>query len=278
MPLPADEGYQQRSFDAALNSHIAHEVRMRGGPACQLAAAATPALINHDLALEAPELGRRHVDKGSDLDVHSAIPLAVGISTEWRRKLDPADVHSRVNGCTGNAAVTRIMAMRAADNSAHIERRLVDSLLGSTAKGEPCERVLYQRRVDPARLLLLFDVAVDEKLANSGQKIGLTLERWEREGVFVVEVNGYEFELTTFTEPRLQVKLARRAAVNVAPAASVPAVTPVRESGAVIAPPAKDPAIAPVDGADHGPAEKKMYRWVDREGTAHYSDRPRGGS
>ena len=284
---PADEGYQKRLFDELLNAHVLHDVRPGVGPECELGIVSTPALVNHDLALEATDLGRRHIDKGGDLDVHSAMASVVGLSKDWRRKLDPGNARNTLSGCIGREASTRIVSLRSADNAAHVERRLLDSLTGTNAAGEACERVRYERRLDPARLLLLYDVVIDEELANSGEKLNLELLRWVREGVFALDVNGYELELTTFEDPHLQVTLLRRPQLSIAAAARTPAVQlrpapasaprgDARQETVITRPPA---AVSPSsnDEDPDRPTEKKMYRWVERDGSVHYSDRPRGG-
>ncbi len=278
-----DEGYQQRLFDSHYNERLAREKPNGAQGACVLRKVKLPPLQDHDLELVAADTGATIVVPSGDRDPWTPYTFS-SLSHESRRPVSASDSAKVFAGCRGQQLVTRLMLGESAGTLSRSSHHIVRSLIGQAPDGSLCERMIFLRRIDPDTVLQLFNLPRPQA-AYGQQLLRMDLVKWVADDVFVADIAGSRFEVTVRDQPQVLFSLKSAAVEQTPPRAATAAArtqtTPRSEldapgtrtapQPALVHPETTQEPIPPPAGLATG---QKVHKWVAKDGTVTYSDRP----
>jgi len=277
-----DEGYQQRLFDSHYNERLAREKPNGAQGACDLRKVKLPPLQDHDLELVAADTGARIVVPSGDRDPWTPYTFS-SLSHESRRPVSASDSAKVIAGCRGQQLVTRLMLGESAGTLSRSSHHIVRNLIGQAPDGSLCERMIFLRRIDPDTVLQLFNLPRPQA-AYGQQLLRMDLVKWVADDVFVAEIAGSRFEVTVRDQPQVLFSLTSAAAEQTPPRAATAARTQTTPRSELDAPgtrTAPQPALVHPETTQEPtppPASlatgQKVHKWVAKDGTVTYSDRP----
>ncbi len=278
-----DEGYQQRLFDSHYNERLARENPNGAQGACDLRKVKLPPLQDHDLELVAADTGARIVVPSGDRDPWTPYTFS-SLSHESRRPINASDSAKVIAGCRGQQFVTRLMLSESAGTPPRSSYHIVRSLIGQAADGSLCERMIFLRRIDPDTVLQLFNLPRPQA-AYGQQLLRMDLVKWVADDVFVADIAGSRFEVTVRDQPQVLFSLKSAAAEQTPPRAAAAAArtqtTPRSELDAPGTRTAPQPVLVhpettqePTPPTASLATGQKVHKWVAKDGTVTYSDRP----